>query len=92
MIGLEDFQVYSRLNNSMILSYNCLIRGTECTHSKFVDVTKLCDVVDTPEGWDAIHIRLGRLEQWAQENPRKFHKVKYKVLHLVPGSPTISTS
>jgi len=28
--------------------------GIECTLSKFVDDIKLCDVVDTPEEWDAI--------------------------------------
>lgn len=28
--------------------------GIKCTLSKFTDDTKLCNVVNAPEGWDAI--------------------------------------
>ena len=39
----------------------------ECTLCKFADDTKLCGVVDMPEGWNTIERDLVKLEQWAQE-------------------------
>ena len=51
--------------------FNILINdinsGTKCTLSTFVDETKLCGVVDIPEGWDAIQKDLDRLQQWAHK-------------------------
>ncbi|PKU47897.1 rna-directed dna polymerase from mobile element jockey-like [Limosa lapponica baueri] len=60
---------------------------SECTLSKFADDTKLCGVVDIPEGQDAIQGDLDMLEEWVYVNLMMLDKAKYRVLHLGLGNP-----
>ncbi|TRZ25682.1 hypothetical protein HGM15179_001401, partial [Zosterops borbonicus] len=59
----------------------------ECTLSKFVNNTKLCVAAGTLVGRD---VTQRDFEKWAcrrEMDPIKFHKSKYKVLHMDQGNP-----
>ncbi|GAB0185623.1 cAMP-dependent protein kinase inhibitor alpha [Grus japonensis] len=61
--------------------------GIGCTLSKFADDTKLCGVVDMPEGWDAIRRDLDKLKKWACANRVRFNKAKWKFRYMGQGNP-----
>jgi len=61
---------------------NDLDEGIESTVGKFVDDTKLRQVVDTPEGCAAIKLELDKMKSLAERNLVRFNKGRCRVLHL----------
>ncbi|KAK4823576.1 hypothetical protein QYF61_003580 [Mycteria americana] len=59
--------------------------GIGCTLRNFANTTKLCGVVDTLEGRDAIQRDLDRLETWACEKLMKFNKAKSQKANRILG-------
>ncbi|GAB0189362.1 triadin [Grus japonensis] len=76
VLGPAPFNIFVGNTNS----------GIECTLSKFAKDAKLCGVVNTLEGRDAIQRDLDRLARWACANHMKFNKAKGKVLHMGWGN------
>uniref|UniRef100_A0A8B9F687 Reverse transcriptase domain-containing protein n=1 Tax=Amazona collaria TaxID=241587 RepID=A0A8B9F687_9PSIT len=62
--------------------------GIECALSKFAHDTKLCGLVDTLEGRNAIQRDLDTFVRWADANLMKFNHAKCKVLLQLGRSNT----
>ena len=77
VLGQALFKVFVGNMNSEI----------ECTLNNFANDIRLCDVLDTLKGRDAIQKDLYRLERWACANLKMFNKPKCKVLHMGQGNP-----
>ena len=58
----------------------------------FADDTKLCGLVNTPKGQDAIQRLLHKLKKWAQEKLMWFNKCNATSCTWVVAIPTVSTS
>jgi len=61
---------------------NDLHTGIECTISKFAADDEQGGAVDSFKGQDTLQRDLDRLEHWAMINGMKFHKSKWRILHL----------
>jgi len=61
--------------------------GIECTLRKFANGTKLCGMINTLEGRNAIQRDLDRFERWAHVNLMRFSKAKCKMLHIDRDNP-----
>lgn len=57
------------------------------TLSKFIDDTKQCGAINTPQGQDVLQRDLDWFKKWAWVNIMRFNKTKFKVLHLGCDNP-----
>lgn len=55
----------------------------ECTLSRFVGDSMLCDALDSMEGRDTMQRDINRLEEWTHVDPMKLNNVKCVALY--PG-------
>jgi len=85
MHGIPQGSVLGRmLFNIFVSDMDGGIEGAIC---KFTNDTKLCGVVNTLQGRNAIQRDLDRLEKWACAILMKFNKAKCKVLRMGQVNP-----
>lgn len=75
-------------SRSLSITETALIK---CTLSRFAFDMKLSSVVNSTEGWDAIHRDLDKLEKWAHKKFLGFSNCKYRCCTSVGAISDMST-